>query len=59
MTRCTVTRGLERYELVVLLPNSEHTMGNNIMKYQLCNAGARTVRLRQKTFSIFNGEYEV
>ena len=46
----------ERYEIVVLLPNSEHIKGN-IMKYQLRDADARTVHLRGKTF-INNDGYE-
>ena len=32
------------YEMVVLLPNSEHTKGNN-MKYHLRDADARTIHL--------------
>ena len=47
----------ERYEIVVLLPNSEHTKGNNI-KYNLHDADARTVRLHRKMFS-YNGGYGV
>ena len=51
-------KGTERYEILVLLPNSEHTKSNNI-KYQQRNADACTVYLHWKTFSINNGGYEV
>ena len=51
-----VTHSTERYEIVVLLPNSEHIKGY-IMKYQLNDAGARMVHLRRKTF-INNDGYE-
>ena len=44
----------ERYEIVVLLPNSEQTKGNNM---KLRDADAPTVRLRGKTF-INNGGYK-
>ena len=36
----------ERYEIVVLLPNSELTKGN-----KKCDADAHTVRLRRKTMA--------
>ena len=39
----------ERYEIVVLLPNSEHTKGNNI-KYKLCDADAPMVRLHRRVY---------
>ena len=37
----------KRYEIVVLLPNSELTKGNN-----KCDADARTFRLRWKTMVV-------
>ena len=50
------TQDIQRYEIVVLIPNSEHTKGNN-MKYKLCNA--RMIHLRLKPFSISNGGFDV